>query len=46
MPIIKITTKITDLPLAKVRPGLCKLWPVTIFCAACENLKQIIKNNH
>ena len=42
MHIFKIKTKITDLSLGQVRPGTGKLWPVMIFCAAHENLKQII----
>ena len=42
MHIIKIKTKITDLSLGQVRPGVGKLRPVTIFRAARESLKQII----
>ena len=43
MHIIKIKTKITDLSLGQVRPGVGKVRPETIFSAAHENLKQIIK---
>ena len=42
MNLFKIKTKITDLLLGHVRPGLEKLRPVTIFCAARESLKQMI----
>ena len=43
MHIIKIKTKITDLSFGQVRPGLGKRRPITIFRAARESLKQIIK---
>ena len=42
MHIIKIKTKITDLLLGQIRPGVGKLWPITIFGEARESLKQII----
>ena len=41
--LIKIKTKMTDLSLGKVIPGVGKLRHVTIFCMARESLKQIIK---
>ena len=44
MHIIKIKTKITNLSLGQVRPRVGKLRPITIFRAARESLKQIIKN--
>ena len=43
MQIIKTKTKITDLLLGQVRPGVGKLRLATIFCAAHESLNQIIK---
>ena len=39
---IKIKANVTDLPLGQVRPGVEKLRPTTIFCAARENLKQTV----
>ena len=45
MHIIKIKTKITDLLLGQVRPGMGKLRPVTIFLAARESLKETILKN-
>ena len=46
MQIIKTKTKITDLLIGQVRPGVGKLRLATIFCAACESLSQIIKKNY
>ena len=48
MHIIKIKTKVKDLLLGQVRPGVEKLRPVAIFRAARKSLKQIIKKiiNH
>ena len=43
MHIIKTKTKITDLSLGQVGPGVGKLRPVTVFCAARESLRPIIK---
>ena len=40
---LKIKTKITDLSLGQIRPGVGKLRPVTIFCVAHESLKQFLK---
>ena len=43
MYIFKTKTKITDLSLRQIGPGMGKLRPVTIFCAGRESLKQTIK---
>ena len=43
MHIIKIKTKITDLSFGEIKPGVGKPRPITIFRAARESLKQIIK---